>query len=574
MKSFAASVHPRADPIRTLPLLRFTERQEIDALIFFGDITGPVLTDGEKVLYQQASELLQDAQNLHEKVHSARALLERPGLAVPYRDALWFYLSQIVDLTPEEEVAWQESYQRSAKRLREFAARLGPYPSTVLADTLICEEVFRDRLLDYDVLTLEAKTLKGVGLAPREGIFPATDHVPAEYRQELRRAVPFTQYLAAFDILVVNTLSPSLKGILERIENRLVLLPGDSSDVSDFEKITIAFEAPDAFSHYEFQDDRILRTVHRPSAGQLRLVRQDTFDLDFKLLRTKTDFDRRLAPGATVRRETPPPGSGGKHSRKLADILEETKTSPEPKEPAGRGLPWRRSERARENWLMKTLLAPIPNPFKLSHGKKQPQFEDLPLSKVIDNPDPLREHLDKEELTRLAQSIREFGVIVPIIVKRAGSSYQVVAGQRRLTAARIAGLSKIPAVVKDLDDQESAEVCYLENLHRLPLKPVEDAEAFERLVWELHNYTKGQLAKRLGLSPDEIKVHDEILRMPMILREAMSMGLLDLARARLLTGLRNEEERMALLRRVIRGDLSEDDLRALLEKPAADAATS
>lgn len=566
MKSFITAVHPRADGVTLFPLLRFVERQGVDAVILFGDVTGPVLSDRERVLYRQACELLAETTDLVEKAQTAKAILARPGLAEPFRDALRFYLSHIVDIDAQGQARWQEAHRRAAKRLSDFAARMKPYPCAVLADNVMCEEAFGDHLLDFEALAFGEKTLKGVGLAPRDGIRPAVEHTPAEYHQDLRRAVPLGPYLAGFDILVANALVPPIESAIERLAGRLVILPGESPDVTGFERITIAFEPAGVFSHYEFQDDRIIRHVHQPAGERLRLVRQDTFDGDFRLLRTKTDFDSSAAARPVARPEGAPAGTPGR--RRLADLLAETRQSPPDVDdrkkrilrygrPAALGTVWR------------ILTTPIPELVRLPRGGAKPEFMEIPIGRIQDNPDPLREHLDEGELARLAQSIREFGVIVPIIVKRArAGAYQVVAGQRRLTAARVAGLSAVPAVVRQLDERATAEVCYIENLHRVDLKPVEDAEAFERLVWELHDFTKGQLAKRLGLAPDEIKIHEEILRMPVILREAMSMGLLDLDRARLLATFPDEEERMALLRRAVRGNLPLAELQAAAARAA------
>lgn len=566
MRSFVIAADVAGDPVKALPVLRFLEKEDADAAFFFGDVTGPLLSDGERVLYRQARDLLQETADLPGKIMAARALLSRPGLAEPYREALAFYLKEIADLSPEGEVRWQGSYRKALARLSDLAARLAPYPSAILADTAACEEAFAERLLDYDTLTLEGKTLKAVGLAPQEGLCHPAPHTPVEFRQPLRRAEPFSRYLASFDILVANALAPSLEAVLERVEERLTILPGSAPDVSDFEKTTLAFEAPGAFSHYRVEGDRLFRNVHRFSGGRLRLIRQDTFDLSFKLLRTKTDIDRGGSPQPAARRpEATPPAAATAPRRRLADVLNEAKSDPAQtggSRPAGRVR-----HREGSGALMRFLRTPVSDLLRLRRPRRRPVLVDLPIRRVRDNPDPLREHLDEQELSRLAQSIREFGVIVPIIVKRAGNAFEVVAGQRRLTAARAAGLSTIPAIVREMDDQESAEVCYLENLHRVDLKPVEDAEAFERLVWELHEYTRGQLARRLGLDPDEIKIHEEILRMPVILREAMSMGLLDLPRARILAAIEDEGRRTALLRRAIREGLAPETLAGLAGLP-------
>lgn len=559
LQSFAVSVHLRGDAAAAMPLLRFLDREEADAAFLFGDLSGPVLTDAEWVLYQRAAALLREEGSIQAKAHAARALLAQTGLGEDYREALQLYLKKIADADANDEIVWGEAYQRTVSRLRAIAERFSPYPYAALADSDAAEEAFGDRILDFETLSFGDRTLKAVGLSPEEGIHVPAERMPEELLLSERRSVPLSDYLASFDILIANALPPALQSLLERFEDRLLILPGDRPDVSDFKGTTLAFEAPGTFSVWRIEGDRILRHVQEGTAAGTRLVRRDTFDADFKLLKSKTDFSRKAVSAAAPRRSA--------SRQALGQILEEARREQPEKETVSLAPFRRRRGGGALEGFLRLMRTDVRDLVPSGGGSARPRLLDIPIGQIRDNPEPLREHLDPGEIDRLAQSIREFGIVVPLIVKRVHGGYEVVAGQRRLTAARRAGLSTLPVIVRSLDDRTSAEVCYLENLHRVDLKPVEDAEAFERLVWQLRDFTRGQLAKKLGLEPGDMKAYDEILRLPVILREAMSMGVLDLDRAKCLARVADEPSRLALLRRTLKEGLSLEALSRLADQP-------
>ncbi|MBI3098337.1 MAG: ParB/RepB/Spo0J family partition protein [Planctomycetes bacterium] len=165
-------------------------------------------------------------------------------------------------------------------------------------------------------------------------------------------------------------------------------------------------------------------------------------------------------------------------------------------------------------------------------------FQSLPVEAIEANPYQPREHVEQEALDRLKASIREYGVIVPLIVRESGRSrYQLVAGQRRLAACRQLALPRVPAIVRTMGVKEMIELSYLENLHRFELSPVERAQAFERLAVECPEVSPEALSSMIGRDPREVKREKELLALPVLLREAIVCGMLDEERARTLSRL-------------------------------------
>ena len=116
-------------------------------------------------------------------------------------------------------------------------------------------------------------------------------------------------------------------------------------------------------------------------------------------------------------------------------------------------------------------------------------------------------------IEELAQSIAEHGILQPIIVRRKGKKFEIVAGERRYRASQVAGLTEIPAIIKDLTEQQMMELAILENLQREDLTPIEEAEAYNSLIQQLH-FTQDDLAKRLGKSRPHIANHIRLLQLP------------------------------------------------------------
>jgi ParB family transcriptional regulator, chromosome partitioning protein len=149
--------------------------------------------------------------------------------------------------------------------------------------------------------------------------------------------------------------------------------------------------------------------------------------------------------------------------------------------------------------LGKGLGALIPEVSKNEEENIQNGIIEANINDVYPNEDQPRRHFDEEKLEKLAQSIREHGIIQPILVKRDGKYFKIIAGERRWRAARLVGLKKVPIVEKDLSDKDTMEISLIENLQREDLNPMEEAEAFKKLINDF-NLTQEEIANRIGKS--------------------------------------------------------------------------
>jgi ParB family chromosome partitioning protein len=156
---------------------------------------------------------------------------------------------------------------------------------------------------------------------------------------------------------------------------------------------------------------------------------------------------------------------------------------------------------------------------------------DIPIDRIGVNPFQPRLGFDENKLRELADSIREHGVVQPVLVRPRGGDYQLVAGERRLRAARQAGLAAIPAVVREMSDHEIMEIALIENIQRQDLDPVEEARAYKRLADEF-GQTQEQIAERLSKSRSYIANSMRLLRLPLSVQEQLAGGALTVGHVR------------------------------------------
>lgn len=191
--------------------------------------------------------------------------------------------------------------------------------------------------------------------------------------------------------------------------------------------------------------------------------------------------------------------------------------------------------------------------------------ELLAISKIIANPFQPRKIFMEEALQELAESIAEHGIIQPIVVRSNGKRYEIVVGERRYRAAKLAGLIEIPAIIKDLTEQEMMELAILENLQREDLTPIEEAEAYQSLMGNL-NVTQEHLAKRLGKSRPHIANLVRLLQLPDKIREQVNIGELSMGQGRTLLGLKNKRRIPELAQKVIKEQMNVRQLEALVQQ--------
>ncbi|HET9599118.1 MAG TPA: ParB/RepB/Spo0J family partition protein [Anaeromyxobacteraceae bacterium] len=203
--------------------------------------------------------------------------------------------------------------------------------------------------------------------------------------------------------------------------------------------------------------------------------------------------------------------------------------------------------------LLSNAPAPAPAPAAaLAAGRA---FLSLPIEAVERNPGQPRKRFDEARLEELAASIREHGVVEPILVRRNGQRYRIVAGERRWRAAQRAGLKEIPALVREATDVQAFELALVENLQRADLNAIEEAEAYQALVDE-HGLTQEQVAERVGKERSTVANALRLLRLPEEVREAVSEGRLEMGHARALLGLEGADAIRRAAARVLRDRLS------------------
>ncbi|MEM8620963.1 MAG: ParB/RepB/Spo0J family partition protein [Actinomycetota bacterium] len=198
-------------------------------------------------------------------------------------------------------------------------------------------------------------------------------------------------------------------------------------------------------------------------------------------------------------------------------------------------------------------------------------LDDIAIDEVVPNPDQPRAHFDEQSLVELAASIAEVGVLQPILVQRAEQGYELIAGERRWRAARRAGLTTVPAIIRSADSLERVEHALVENLHRQDLTPLEEAAAYQQLLDDFE-LTHEQLSTRIGKSRSAISNTIRLLGLPPGVQHLLADGQLSAGHARALLGTpdRSLQEQLAragvsegwsvrAMERAVRGDDAADD---------------
>lgn len=181
--------------------------------------------------------------------------------------------------------------------------------------------------------------------------------------------------------------------------------------------------------------------------------------------------------------------------------------------------------------------------------------QELDIRRIDTNAGQPRKDFDQEKLQELADSIRQHGVVQPILLRQNGERYVIVAGERRFRAARLAGLEKVPAIVKDLDEAQVMEVALIENLQREDLNPIEEAAAI-RFLMQQHDLTQEEVSKRLSKSRPAIANSLRLLTLPEPVQAYLRNGKLQAGHARALAGLQDPEAQAVLADKIVGEGLS------------------
>ncbi|KRT75245.1 MAG: chromosome segregation DNA-binding protein, chromosome partitioning protein, ParB family [Candidatus Rokubacteria bacterium CSP1-6] len=177
-------------------------------------------------------------------------------------------------------------------------------------------------------------------------------------------------------------------------------------------------------------------------------------------------------------------------------------------------------------------------------------LREIPIEEIGPNPNQPRKSFNINGLQDLSASMRQSGVLQPVVVRRVGSGYQLIVGERRLRAAKLAGLERVPAVIREATDAESLELALVENLLREDLNPMEEAEAYQRLLAEF-GWTQEELAGRVGKDRSSIANCLRLLKLPAVIQDDLRAGRLTMGHARALLSLTSAADQLKLREEIL-----------------------
>lgn len=190
---------------------------------------------------------------------------------------------------------------------------------------------------------------------------------------------------------------------------------------------------------------------------------------------------------------------------------------------------------------------------------------EIELSQIRSNPYQPRKVFDEEALNELADSIKVYGVVEPVILKKSVRGYEIVAGERRCKASKIAGLTTVPAIIKDFTDEEMMEIALLENIQREDLNPVDTAISISNIL-QVKDMTQEEFSKKFGKSRSYITNLLGLLNLPKSVQELVKNGKLSMSHARCLSKIDDEEKVINLANKIIKENLNVRDIEKMLSK--------
>jgi len=217
------------------------------------------------------------------------------------------------------------------------------------------------------------------------------------------------------------------------------------------------------------------------------------------------------------------------------------------------------------NSLGKGLSALIPE-IKKAESKTPDEIE---INKIKPNPHQPRKHFDELTLSELAASIKEHGILQPLIVSKVGENYELVAGERRLKAAKKIGLKTVPAIIRTPTEQQKLELSMIENIQRHNLNPIEEAIAYQKLN-DHFGMTHEQIAKKIGKSRASVTNIIRLLELPQEIQEGLEKEKISVGHAKVLLEIDDENRQLTLYQKVIRQNLTVRKLEFEIKKPERD----
>lgn len=179
----------------------------------------------------------------------------------------------------------------------------------------------------------------------------------------------------------------------------------------------------------------------------------------------------------------------------------------------------------------------------------------LPIEDIVPNPNQPRIHFNETELRELSESIQEHGVLQPLLVRKHGNGYEIIAGERRYQASKLAGLEELPVIIKDVNDEEMLALALIENLQRSDLNPVEEAKGYRQLI-DASGMTQEALSKAVSKSRSAITNSLRLLDLPEVVQQMIFEGKLTAGHARAILAVPNEDARIRLAEKVVAEGLS------------------
>lgn len=195
---------------------------------------------------------------------------------------------------------------------------------------------------------------------------------------------------------------------------------------------------------------------------------------------------------------------------------------------------------------------------------EKPVEQKMKLSMIEPNVSQPRKNFDQESLNELADSIKKFGVLQPLLVQKKADHYEIIAGERRWRAAKLAGISEVPVVIREYDRQQSMEIALIENVQRADLNPIEEAQAYQQLIQEFH-LTQEEIAGRVSKNRATITNSMRLLKLDERVQNILAEGTLSSGHARALLGLEDKEKQYQAAEKIIKEGLSVRDTEKLVK---------
>ena len=199
------------------------------------------------------------------------------------------------------------------------------------------------------------------------------------------------------------------------------------------------------------------------------------------------------------------------------------------------------------------------------NNTKESDIKEIKISEIRSNPYQPRKTFNEESLQELADSIKEHGIIQPIIVKKSIKGYELVAGERRTKATKLAGFETIPAIVKEFDDNQMMELALIENIQREDLNPIDEALAYDNII-KLTKMTQEEFATKFGKSRSHVTNMLGLLKLPNKTKELISEGKLSMGHARSLSKLSDTDKIIELQNKIVKNNLSVRELEKLISE--------